>query len=208
MKLLCFLAFTLSSLGFSAQNPKTELWAEILQGAVSDSGEVDYIWIDKHSSKLEEFVESYRSTNPGRWNESEKKAYYLNFYNASMIYNLLRYARSSNIKVDSKDFLSLLVNKISVPGGNIWNGDFKVFISNQAVNLDEIEHGLIRGKILESRKNWHLKQLDPRVHAALNCAAVSCPILSNTPFMAQNVENKLEELFIAWLGEDYQFKKK
>ena len=106
MKLLCFLAFALSSLGLSAQNPKTELWAEILQGAVSDSGEVDYIWIDKHSSKLEEFVESYRSTNPGRWNESEKKAYYLNFYNASMIYNLLRYARSSNIKVDSKDFLS------------------------------------------------------------------------------------------------------
>ena len=73
---------------------------------------------------------------------------------------------------------------------------FKVFIAGVRVNLDEIEHDrLIRGKILESEKKWHLKQLDPRVHAALNRAAVSCPVLSNTPFMAATVENKLEELF-------------
>ena len=45
------------------------------------------------------------------------------------------------------------------------------------------------------------------MHAALNCAAVSCPILSNKAFQPATIDRKLDELFSNWLGEEYQFKK-
>lgn len=194
-----------NTLAFSA--PKTEIWSEILDKAVTSKGEVDYVWIKKNSSKLNSFITSYASVNPEKWNELEKKSHYINFYNAAMIFNLLKYAEDSKIAVESKSFLNILINKISVSGGNIWNGTYKVNIAGLDVNLDEIEHGLIRGKILKSKSKWHLKELDPRVHAALNCSAVSCPILSNESFKPETIERKLDELFINWIGEEYQFKK-
>ena len=51
------------------------------------------------------------------------------------------------------------------------------------------------------------KKLDPRVHAALNCAAVSCPVLLNKAMSEANVDQTLETIFTNWLGENYQFKK-
>ena len=79
-----------------------------------------------------------------------------------MIYNLLKYAQNSKIDVGSEAFLDIFINKISVSGGNIWNGDYKVNIAGVDVNLDEIEHGLIRGKLLKTKAKWHLKKLDPK----------------------------------------------
>ena len=147
----------------------------------------------KHHSKLDKFISSHKNLNPEKWTENQKKSIYINFYNASMIYNLLKYSEKS--KVCSQAFLDIIINKISVPGGSIWSGDYKVNLGGYYMNLDEIEHGLIRGKILKSKSRWHLKTLDPRVHAALNCAAVSCPILANKPFASASVDRMYNDFY-------------
>ena len=60
----------LNTLAFSA--PKTKIWSEILEQAVSDKGEVDYVWIKKNSTKLDEFITSFSNVDPEKWSEQEK----------------------------------------------------------------------------------------------------------------------------------------
>ena len=119
----------------------------VLDAAVSNNGEVDYVWIDKNQGKLKKFIFSFKNVDPTKWSENTRKANYINLYNASMIYNLLRYAKKNRkSKFLLIAFLDLIINKISVSGGNIWNGNYKVPFAGTELNLDEIEHGLVRGK--------------------------------------------------------------
>ena len=120
---------------FGISAPKTKIWSEILEQAVSDKGEVDYVWIKRIQQKLDKFITSFSNVDPEKWDEQEKSLIISTFYNASMIYNLLKYAQNSKIDVGSKAFLDILINKISVSGGNIWNGDYKVNIAGVYVNL-------------------------------------------------------------------------
>ena len=41
---------------------------------------------------------------------------------------------------------------------------------------------------------------DPRIHAAVVCASVSCPDLARDAFTADNVEALLDDRVRAWLG--------
>ncbi|MFV9972943.1 MAG: DUF547 domain-containing protein [Francisella endosymbiont of Hyalomma asiaticum] len=38
---------------------------------------------------------------------------------------------------------------------------------------------------------------DPRTHAALNCASLSCPNLSQQAYLCQNINTQLNQVFSA-----------
>lgn len=64
-------------------------------------------------------------------------------------------------------------------------------IAGQALSLDEIENGLLRGNRKPPMSLWpvfmpwdrrrsgalNTKDVDPRIHFALNCGAKSCPLV-------------------------------
>jgi hypothetical protein len=65
-------------------------------------------------------------------------------------------------------------------------GDVSVDVGGEILSFDDLEHGILRGNnrhpyqlsrrfTTPSRKRLALKNLDPRVHFALNCGASSCP---------------------------------
>ena len=60
------------------------------------------------------------------------------------------------------------------------------------VSLDEIEHGMIRG--------WG-RYNEPRIHFAVNCAAVGCPALRNEAFTGSRLEEQLEEATRLFLSD-------
>jgi hypothetical protein len=57
------------------------------------------------------------------------------------------------------------------------------------VTLDEIEHGTIRRRYNE-----------PRIHAAVNCASVSCPDLRPEAYTGAALDRQLEEQMELWMG--------
>ena len=71
MKFFCLALIFLNTLAFSA--PKTKIWSEILEQAVSDKGEVDYVWIKKNSTKARRVHYSFSNVDPEKWDEQEKK---------------------------------------------------------------------------------------------------------------------------------------
>ena len=62
----------------------------------------------------------------------------------------------------------------------------------EQVSLDHIEHELIRGP-----QGYG----DPRIHFAVNCASIGCPALRPEAFVAEKLEQQLEEATSLFLSD-------
>ena len=102
--------------------------------------------------------------------EDERKAFFINLYNVQMIHALAAQE-------------TLPAAPLKVQG--MWSR-FAYNVGGLLFTLDEIEHGILRCNkghpndnkpkfVDEARKALILKNLDPRIHFALNCGAQSCP---------------------------------
>ncbi|MDD9950036.1 MAG: DUF547 domain-containing protein [Zetaproteobacteria bacterium] len=203
---LWILSWSLVS-GFGvAGQVKVDVWNQLLKKHLNASGRVSYLGVQQDVDTLGKFLKSYRQVDPAAWDDATKKAHYINLYNAVMMWNILRYVKHEKIKVTSSAFTKLKVNKIKVDGGNIWNGDYRVHLGGEKLNLDQIEHGLIRGdKAQDVPDRWRVQQLDPRIHAAVNCAALSCPPVAAVAYTPAAVDKMLEESFSRFLQNPKQF---
>lgn len=168
-------------------------WQALLDKHVGQQGQVSYLGFRNDRQQLLKYLDGHRQLTV-TFDDSTKKALYINLYNAFMIEAILRYCDEKKINLSSKDFLSLKINRLKVKGGNIWNGSYKVAIAGQMVNLDNIEHDLIRGQANAGElAKLKVKVLDPRIHMAVNCAAISCPRLRKEAYRPATVDKMLQD---------------
>ena len=75
---------------------------------------------------------------------------------------------------------------------------FKWIIAGESLSLNNIEHDILRKKFTP---------LDARIHFAVNCASVGCPILLNKAFSAPELNQTLEQLASDFVnsGRDVKF---
>lgn len=115
-----------------------------------------------------------------RWTRLQQMAFLINAYNAFTVVKVLqRYPGLKSIR----DFGSFI--------GNPWKDKFFKLFGNDAF-LDDIEHGMLRkpGRYDE-----------PRVHFAVNCASVGCPMLREEAYVADRLDAQLEEQARRFLGD-------
>jgi hypothetical protein len=163
--LLTVLLVSFSVFGYS--NQKTldhKLWNQLLQKHVDNKGNVDYKGFLKDRKQLKKYLD-HLSQNPPKksWSKNEKLAYYINAYNAFTVELILERYPVKSIK------------DIRRP----WKIKF-IQIGDQTLSLDDIEHNILRN------------MNEPRIHFAINCASVSCPILHNEAFIPSKLEQQLE----------------
>ncbi len=121
--------------------------------------------------------------------EDEKKAFWLNIYNAYVQILLL-------------DKPELYEDRDSWFGYNFFSSP-QVAIAGRLMSFDDIEHGIMRRsthkltlgyirsfRVPEIEKRFWWNEVDPRIHFALNCGAVSCPYIA--VFDPARVEEQLE----------------
>lgn len=110
----------------------------------------------------------------------EQRPYWINLYNALTVQTVLeRYPVRSIREINtSPGWFSV----------GPW-GHKVVTIEGEAVSLDDIEHRILR-------PIWR----DPRIHYALNCAAIGCPNLQQQAFTAANIEVLLEAAARAYVN--------
>jgi hypothetical protein len=144
------------------------IYGELLQKYVIN-GKVNYTGLKSEESRLDSYLGQLASIDPDKLSYHQRFAFYINAYNAWTLKLILsHYPGISSIK-DIGSFFS-----------SPWKKDF-VRINGAKVTLDHIEHDILRPEFK-----------DPRVHFAINCAAISCPPLANFPFDANHLDRQLE----------------
>jgi len=160
-----------------------ELWDAQLDRFVSDAGWVDYDAWKKDTVGLQEYLTLLEANHPNEtnWSRDERLAYWINAYNAYTVELMLMHWPLESIK-DIKDGIGFV--------NSVWDIKF-IEIEGQEYDLNNLEHGIIRPKFE-----------DPRIHAAVNCASVSCPVLRNEAFTAKDLDAQLDDQVKRWFNSN------
>jgi hypothetical protein len=156
-------------------------WTQLLKRHVGENGMVHYEGIVGEEKLLNSYLELISNNPPsGKWSEEEKIAYWINAYNAFTVRLILDHFPVQSIKDIAGDIVML---------NSPW--DLKFFkIGGVDCDLNAIEHEILR------------KQFDePRIHFAVNCASISCPVLRNEAYTGDLLDKQLDEQAIFFIND-------
>ena len=117
-------------------------------------------------TKLQSYLTALQAIDPAQLTRDQQLAYWINLYNALTVDVVLENYPVASIR-DIKD------GPLSI---GPWNLPLAQ-VAGQALTLNDIEHRIIRPTFNE-----------PRIHYALNCAAVGCPNLMDRAWRAETLE--------------------
>ncbi len=129
---------------------------------------------------LNAYIEQLVGTSIVRYNRNEQRAYWINLYNAL------------TVKVVIEHYPVQTIRDIDLSTSPLSSGpwDHKlVRIGGHDVSLNDIEHRILR-------PIW----LDPRIHYAVNCAALGCPNLLPEAFTAANIDSLMTRAAIEFIN--------
>jgi hypothetical protein len=146
--------------------PSHKPFTTLLKKHVNSTGKVNYKKFKQDKAALNSYLSILAKEIPAKnWSKNDALAYWINAYNAYTIQLIIdNYPTTSITKLHS---------------GKPWDKAF-INLAGKAYSLNDIENKIIRPTYNE-----------PRIHFALNCAAVSCPPLLNEAFEATTLEKQL-----------------
>ena len=174
MKKIIVLIIGLVFAGFASQcEADTYDYAPLnrtLGRVVDGQGRVDYEAV-KTDADLQAFVDQLAQISPDTHpalfpSRADSLAFWINAYNACVLAGVAKAYPISSVTEIAPNF-----------------GFFKIYrftVGGRRLTLDHIEHEIIRPQFA-----------DPRIHAAINCAAVSCPRLFNKAFTPDELDDQL-----------------
>lgn len=146
--------------------PDVKIWQDYLYKVVTDDGWVDYEQAMVHRRLLQEFLQQVAEATPAQFpSDQHRLAFYINSYNALTIEGVLRHWPISSVSDVGRMHYFFRERVYRVAGAT--------------VSLHGFESKLIRN-------------YDPLMHFALNCASASCPKLSRMAYVPQQLTAQLE----------------
>ncbi len=133
--------------------------------------------------QLKGYIAQLEGVTVATLDRSEQFAFWANLYNAKTIEIVLQKYPVASIKD-----ISLGGGLIASVKGGPWAAKV-VKVSGQDLSLDDIEHGIMR-RVFK----------DPRVHYAVNCAALGCPNLMPEAFVGERLEQQLDAAARAFIN--------
>ncbi|MEM1213611.1 MAG: DUF547 domain-containing protein [Planctomycetota bacterium] len=147
----------------------------LLRAHVDPHGYVDYAALAQDTAALDAYI-AYLEQETQTWpqaikvNPDYKLATLINAYNAFTLRLILDH-------YDNGQLQSIM----DIAAGKPW--DLRRWnLLGQTITLNQLEHEIIRKQFNE-----------PRIHWAVNCAALSCPPLRNNAYLADQLDQQLAE---------------
>jgi hypothetical protein len=148
-------------------------WDALVKKHVSKNGMVDYQGFLKDKKQLQVYLDKLSANKPtSKWSKNEKMAFWINAYNAFTVKLILDHYPIKSIK-DIKRGIPFV--------NSVWDIAF-IPMGKEKIDLNYIEHTILR-------KEFN----DPRIHAAINCASFSCPLLRNEAYYASRLDEQLND---------------
>ncbi|MEZ5616600.1 MAG: DUF547 domain-containing protein [Rhodocyclaceae bacterium] len=143
--------------------------------ADGNASAVRYAALSSERAALQAYLASLSAVAPGEygdWSKPRQLAFLINAYNAFTLELVLTgYPKLESIKALGSLFRSP------------WKKRFFTLLGEER-SLDDIEHGMIRAPGAFD---------EPRIHFALVCASVGCPMLRPEAYVAARLEAQLED---------------
>lgn len=134
---------------------------------------VDYATVtDEDRIGLERYIAALEATDPASLTSDEQLAFWINLYNAETVALILE-----NYPIKSIRQIKNGLFDFSGP----WN-DKRITVAGADLSLNDVEHNIIRVLFNE-----------PRIHYAVNCAAIGCPNLRLTAYDGASLDAALDE---------------
>jgi Protein of unknown function, DUF547 len=152
---------------------------------VADEGRsstVNYAAFQKDRALLKGYLDmlsAVSETEFKSWNKAQRMAFLINAYNAFTVELILQHYPVKSIK----DIGGLLDNR--------WKRKFFRLFGKDAT-LDMVEHDMLRQPGAYD---------EVRVHYAVNCASIGCPMLREEAFVAARLDRQLEEQASRFLSD-------
>src|SRR5690606_17363544 len=151
---------------------------KLLGRYVSAEGRVDYPGLQQDSARLRKAIALMTATAPApSWSRADQMAFWINAYNAYTLLTIVEHYPVASI--------------MDIDNGQTWEIAHAV-VGGRNYTLNEIEHAVLLSKFR-----------DPRIHFALNCAAVSCPPLMNKAYRGASLEATLEDRTRAFIRSSH-----
>lgn len=184
--ILMILISSVSKKSFSqSTTPSHTIYNKLLQKNVTADGKVNYKSFIKDSLELNQYLKILSTTPPDEktWSKEEQMTYWVNAYNAFTIKLITEYYPIKSIKD--------IGSSIQIPFVNTpWDIKF-IMIGKEKMDLNNIEHGILRKKFN-----------DPRIHMVLVCASKSCPILLNEAYEPKLLDEQFAKQTKAFLKDN------
>ncbi len=179
IRILTFaLALTLPTLAVAADFDQTHgLFGQILKTHVQD-GLVDYAALKADRGRLDTYVAALGAVSQesfASWGRDDRFAFWINAYNAFTLKVII-----DNYPIEGSWFSLYPRNSIRQISG-VWD-KIKFTAVGRKITLNDIEHQVLRKEFK-----------DPRLHGAINCASASCPELRNEPYLADRLNEQLDD---------------
>ena len=168
--IIFFLGVTLFS-NSRRTEPNHEIWNSLLNDYVDDQAQVDYKRLKEEAlDRLDAYATHLATAHPPDPNSAHGKAFLINAYNALVVQWVVLHYPTESIMSTPNPFRKA-----------------RHTVAGKIVSLDEIESQLRTTE-------------DPRIHSALVCAALSCPPLRNEAYVAEQVDQQLDDNTRQWLA--------
>jgi hypothetical protein len=156
-------------------------WTALLKKHVGADGLVDYQGFVRDSLLLNSYLDLLATHHPAKhWTREQQMAYWINAYNAFTV----------KLIVDHYPVASIKDIKRGIPFVNsVWDVKF-IRIGSETYDLNVIEHQILRKEFG-----------DARIHAAINCASISCPQLRNAAYVAEELDKQLDAAMSLFIND-------
>jgi hypothetical protein len=167
----------------------------LLQRFVDHEGRVNYSALKQDSRDLDEYYHLIATFSPDSHpdlfpSESHKLAYWINAYNATAIKTVLTYYPISSVLDVKPPAVFFFLSEKS--GFFVFQ---RLTYGGKTTSLYYLGNGVIRERFQE-----------PRIHFALNCAALGCPRLPGQAFSGEDLERQLDQETRKFLSEARNFR--
>jgi len=184
--LLCVFTPFLSGAANAAEPFDHSTFDALLKRFVNDRALVDYAAIKADPAQLNSYVAQIAARSPDSHPQDfptreAQLAYWINAYNALVIHGVAEKWPTKSVR-DLGFLFGFFRNKKFTVGG-------------RQMTLDNIEHDTIRKHFA-----------DPRIHFAVNCAAISCPRLGRDAYTAENLERLLNAAARSFFNDPAYFR--
>ncbi len=153
----------------------------ILKAYVDDRGLVDYNAIAK-DERFSDYIKSLESAKVEELSRDGQIAFWINAYNAVTIDKVIKKRPEKSVR------------ETFIPG--VWTSarfftTREHVVAQKRMSQDDIEHEILRKQFK-----------DPRVHFTIICASLGCPLLPETAYTEENVQELLEAETREYLDSD------